>query len=693
MKNKIVWMLILVTFGVLPSLALAQAPLSPKHKTWIEEEVPYIITTAERDVFYKLETDSDRDLFIEAFWKQRDPTPGTPRNEFREEHYRRIEFANKTFGRGTPFKGWRTDRGRIYIMLGMPIDVQRIMSGDVYPMEIWYYRGNTAYGQPPLFRLLFFQKGGGGEFKLYRPILDGPRALVLDIFRTPQGQTRPSSHGFPTTWDSMDIRAYALLRESLGIDVAEATYSLIPGVADTNIISSQILLAEIESSPKKKVNDAYANDFLEHKASVEVSYSVRFMGNRSAVSVLQDPSGLFFLNYVIVPDNLSMDAYQDKYLADLRTTLRLSDAGGKTLFQQEKIIPIELRMEELKAVEKNSFQFYDAVPLIPGQYTFNLLLENTVSKEFTSIEKTVSIPEGDPLWMSPPVLARKVVKNSPSGGASRAYQVGTLQIYPCLNSTFQAKDRLFLFFQIHGLNAELKDNGVLGYSFIKDNQTLQSLRKNVRDYAGGRDFLEEFPTDKFAAGTYAVKAALFDKVGREVLSQSVNFIISDKAIPGTWVVAQTNPPVDDPYYAFVLGSQYLNKGDMNKAQLELFEAHSKKPDSLEYALSYARILLRLNDPAVARDVLLPFAQKETPNFDLYDCLGNAFQDLSEFKDAIPWYQKALSFKGNVIEILNSMGVCYFKIGDKEQALRAWQKSLEINPKQENIKKMIEKLKE
>jgi GWxTD domain-containing protein len=688
MKNKIVWMLSLVTIGVLPALALAQAPLSPKHKIWIEEEVPYIITTAERDVFYKLETDSDRDLLIEEFWKQRDPTPGTPRNEFREEHYRRIEFANKTFGRGTPFKGWRTERGRIYIILGPPRDVQRLLSSDAYPMEIWFYQGNPAFGQAPFFRLLFYQKGGGGDYALYNPSANSPKDLVGNRRRV------ENTKGYPADWDEWDIGAYLALKELVSPEAANASVSLIPSSSGfMDRLPSSILLAEVQKYPQKKVNDAYAYDFLEHKASVEVSYSVHFMGNRSAVSVLQDPSGLFFLNYVIVPDNLSLDAYQDKYLADLRTTLRLSDAGGKTLFQQEKIIPIELRMEELKAVEKNSFQFYDAVPLIPGQYTFNLLLENTVSKEFTSIEKTFFIPEGDPLWMSPPVLARKVVKDSPSGGASRAYQVGTLQIYPCLNSTFQAKDRLFLFFQIHGLNAELKDNGVLGYSIIKDNQTLQSSRKNVRDYAGGRDFLEEFPTDKFSPGTYAVKIALFDKEGREVLSQRADFLISDKAIPGTWVVAQTNPPVDDPYYAFVLGNQYMNKGDINKAQIELFKAHSKKPDSLEYALSYARILLRLNDPAVARDILLPFAQKETANFDLYNCLGNAYQDLSEFKDAISWYQKALSFKGNVIEILNSLGVCYFKIGDKEQALRAWQKSLEINPKQENIEKMIEKLKD
>jgi GWxTD domain-containing protein len=694
MNNKLIWILSVATISALPALASTQAPLSPKHKTWIEEEVPYIITTKERDVFYKLETDGDRDLLIEEFWRQRDPTPGTPRNEFRDEHYRRIEFANKTFGRGTTSKGWRTDQGRIYIMLGMPLDVQRITTSDTYPMEIWQYRGNPALGQATFFQLLFFQKYGG-EFKLYKPLSDGPKALVPDPFRQPQISNAPGmppAHDLPSGWDAMDIQAFKLLRETLGSDIAQATYSFFPGVADPNSLRSQILLAEIDSYPKKKVNDAYAYDFLEHKASVEVSYSVHFIGNRSAVSVLKDPADLFFLSYVIVPDSLTLDAYQDKYLADLKTTLRLSDAGGKTLFQQEKFIPIELRKEELKAVQRSSFQFYDAVPIIPGTYTFNLLLENTVSKEFTSIEKTISIPEGNPLWMSPLVLARKVTKDLSSGGASRAYKVGTILIYPCLNSTFQVKDRLFLFFQIHGLNSDLKNNGVLGYSIIMDSQAVQSWSKNVRDYPGGRDFLEEFSMDKFGPGTYTLRVALFDKVGREVLAQRAEFILSDKAIPGTWIVAQANPPVDDPYYVYVLGSQLLNKGDISNARTELARAYEKKPDSVEYAVSFARVLLIANEPGRTRDILLPLGNKGIANFDLYDSLGKAFQGTGEPKEAIVWYQKALAFKGNVVEVLNSLGECYFKMGDKEQALRAWKKSLEINPKQELIKKLIDAIK-
>jgi len=126
-----------------------KVPLSPKYKTWLEEEVLYIIMPIERQVFQKLTTDRERDLFIEAFWKQRDPTPGTPENEFRTEHARRIVYANKNFHRPTPLPGWRTDRGRIYIILGEPNDIERYSGqGQVNSSEVWFYQDKTALGLP-----------------------------------------------------------------------------------------------------------------------------------------------------------------------------------------------------------------------------------------------------------------------------------------------------------------------------------------------------------------------------------------------------------------------------------------------------------------------------------------------------------------------------------------------------------------
>src|SRR4030042_6856184 len=99
--------------------------LPARYQQWLDEEVVYIISSLEREVFLKLLTDRERDLFIEAFWKHRDPTLSTPENEFKSEHYRRIQYANHFFGRQGPRPGWKTDRGRIYIILGEPNDIQR----------------------------------------------------------------------------------------------------------------------------------------------------------------------------------------------------------------------------------------------------------------------------------------------------------------------------------------------------------------------------------------------------------------------------------------------------------------------------------------------------------------------------------------------------------------------------------------
>src|SRR5438093_7920755 len=100
------------------------------YKKWIEQDVVYIISPEERDVFQKLTTDEERDRFIEQFWARRDPDPTTHANEFKEEHYRRIQYANDHFHAGIP--GWRTDRGRIYIAFGPPDRIETHPVGGQY---------------------------------------------------------------------------------------------------------------------------------------------------------------------------------------------------------------------------------------------------------------------------------------------------------------------------------------------------------------------------------------------------------------------------------------------------------------------------------------------------------------------------------------------------------------------------------
>jgi GWxTD domain-containing protein len=114
--------------------------LAAPYKKWVDEDVVYIITKEERSAFEKLTTDREREKFIEQFWLRRDPTPGTPENEFKEEHYRRIAYANIHFAGSKP--GWKTDRGRIYIQEGPPDEIDSHPSGgaDLQPFETWRYR-------------------------------------------------------------------------------------------------------------------------------------------------------------------------------------------------------------------------------------------------------------------------------------------------------------------------------------------------------------------------------------------------------------------------------------------------------------------------------------------------------------------------------------------------------------------------
>src|ERR1700694_5481897 len=127
------------------NLKKLQKELDTPYKKWLQEEVPYIISDEERAAFLQLQTNEEREQFIEAFWQRRDPTPDTVENEFKEEHYRRIAYTNERFASGIP--GWRTDRGRIYIIWGPPDEIESHSSGSTYDRPMNEGGGQTTvYG-------------------------------------------------------------------------------------------------------------------------------------------------------------------------------------------------------------------------------------------------------------------------------------------------------------------------------------------------------------------------------------------------------------------------------------------------------------------------------------------------------------------------------------------------------------------
>jgi len=680
-KGKLLLLIFFLGLCLFISAEKRVKDLPPQFQKWLKEEVVYIITPKEKEAFLHLETDRERNIFIEAFWKQRDPNPNTPENEFKKEHFRRIGYANQWFGKESPGPGWRTDMGRIYIILGEPSHIEKHENlSAVRPVIIWFYNGMIEYGLPNAFNVVFFKRIGIGEYELYSPIRFGPQKLLVDY------------QGDPTDYST----AYRQLLEiepqvasvSLTLITGESTYISSPSIASEILISSKI-----PAAPHKKVKDEYAEKLLRYKDIVEVEYTANYIGNDSYVEVIRDRSGIFFVHYLIEPKKLSVEQYEDQFYSNLEINAKISDLKGNTIFQYEKTIPMKFDKEQINKIITKLFSFQDIFPLIGGNYKLNVLLKNTVSKEFTSVEKDLIIPEVTSLQMSSLILANKIIKNSKYKGKNKPFLIENIQLVPSPRNDFSRKANLYLFFQIYGLDDNLKENGYLEYSIFKGNEKIHSLIKNIKEYPDRMNFFEELSLENFPAANYKIKVSLLDKNKDEILFEQSNFYISPLAfLPRPWVLSVPKPSTDDPLYLNILGNQFLNKKDIQKAKSLLEKAYRKNPNSAKFALDFSLALFRAKEYQKVKQVALPFLGNQEKHRFL-GILGQSCQALGEYSQAISYYKDYLSFYGTNLHILNSIGECYYQLGNNEEALIAWEKSLEINPKQEKLKKIVKSIKE
>ena len=480
MKGKFVSLLLLVLFSISVLTAFSTQDkrslknLPEKYKNWLKEEVVYIISPKEKEVFLQLETDREREVFIKAFWKIRNPNPNMPENEFMKEHYRRIKHANQYFGKESPGKGWRSDMGRTYIVLGEANSFDRFENhSEIYPTIIWHYSGKAEYGLPNSFYVVFFKRSGIGEFELYSPLKFGPQSLVIHY------------KGDMTDY----LSAYSRL---LRIEpaVAAVSLSLIPGEAalSPSIASEILVVNKIPSAAYYKVKDTYAEKLLMYKDFVEVEYTANYIDNDFEVRIIQDKAGISFVHYLIEPKKLTFEKVGSKFIASLDVNGKISDLEGNTVYQYQKTIPIEFDREQLNNIKDKLFSFQDMFPLIEGNYKLNVLLKNTISKEFTSIEKDFFVPPPSSFQISPLVLGNKIISNSKYIGKNKPFLIGDIQLVPSPRNDFSQSDKLYLYFQIHGLSNSLRERGRLEYSILKGGDKVHSLIKNIKDYPDRENF-------------------------------------------------------------------------------------------------------------------------------------------------------------------------------------------------------------
>jgi len=228
---------------------------------------------------------------------------------------------------------------------------------------------------------------------------------------------------------------------------------------------------------------------------------------------------------------------------------------------------------------------------------------------------------------------------------------------------------------------------------LKGSEKIHSIIKNIKEYPDSTDFLEEFPLANLSPANYKIKVSLFNKNKDEILFEQSNFYISPLAfLPRPWILSIPMSSSDDPSYLNILGNQFLNKKDIKKAKSLLEKAYRKNPNSIKFALDLSRALFMGKEYQRVKQIAVPFLENQE-KYKFLGILGQSCQVLGEFGEAISYYKEYLSHYGTNINVLNSIGECYYKLGNNEEALIAWEKSLEINPKQEKIKKIVESIKE
>ena len=655
--------------------------LSQRHRDWLEKDVVYIISARERAVFLRLANDRERDVFIEAFWRQRDPTPDTPVNEFKEEHAKRLAYVEEYFSRDTTRPGWMTDRGRIYILLGPPQDISKEEGQSyVYPTQVWSYAGRQEYGLPAYFDLIFFKRQGAGEFVLYSPAQDGPTSLLVNY------------RGDPTSTSA----AYQQLRK-FNPRLADVSLSLIPneGLYQGQLsLASDLLITRIYSIPEKAVDSRYAEALLRYKDVIDVDYTANYIGSDSLTSVIRDPSGLFFVHYAIRPEKLSVLPHDGKFGVNFEINGILKDPEGRVIFQYDKAFPLDFDRASIENVQKTGILLEDAVPLAPGTYTFSLLLKNTISREFASFEKSLVIPGSFPEGCAiSPLLLGYRVKRLPEGPRQvEPFRSGEIQISCRPGWTFGTGETLAVFFQAYTMATDLRRMGRLDYVIERQGQEVLRSETLLADLPS-MDIVREFPLRDLTPDSYKLRVTVRDGQGRDVVTAQTDFEVSSLAeIPEPWAVAKVMPPADHPMYAYLVGGQLDKAGDLDGAAGLFAAAYKANPNMLDYALAYAGVLIRAKDYEKALGILVPFSNDTGKNQEALALLGACHQALGQYREAVLNYRSYLDKVGMKLEVLNSLGQCLYELGDHEGARTAWEKSLAIDPRQDRIRESVERLK-
>jgi GWxTD domain-containing protein len=615
---------IVAVMALLFSLELCAATKKPElpaqYKKWLTQDVVYIITDEERKAFLELTTDPERDKYIETFWAIRNPLRDPEHNPYKEEHYARIEYANSHFNHESSTPGWMTDMGRAYILFGPPTSRHPFVGyGQIYPMELWFYDNKiNSTALPSFFYLLFYISGDIGDYKFYRPFLDGPMKLV----RGSQFNSNKDVYKF---------------LQPMGGDVAHAIMSLVPSepVDTTNYqpdMSSDMLVARIENFANVPSNVNKLREMRSLHAKVDSYFLVNQDKPVEITSlVLADPTGKYWLDFGALIDDPKLGQPDGSQLK-LSIGYRLTTASGETVLENSEERAFTA-FDEGAAGEKKfaPFQVADRIPIEPGTYKLAVEVTNRQAQQTYKGEADVTVGATKQMSFAGPLVTTSVERVA-RPNPFQPFEYFGIQFHPAARHEIHHPDPLRLLFELH------EPAGATA------NYQMEYIVTHLLDKEGRRASTEDVAQSEFKDGRLLKSKTI---AVNDLENGDYRLIVNLRVAGSSEVVASANMPLrigaaksDLPLY-FLSNSQALGRPGV-AAYMRALEAMSQKDDSA--ASDYFRQALDQNPAntfAGQSLVQLYFNERKyAPIADLYKRLG-----MAAFKTSpVTLAQIALSFR-------------------------------------------------
>ena len=508
--------------------------LSQTYKKWLDEDVRWIITDTEKKAFLSLSNDEERDAFIEQFWRRRNPNPDSPENTFREEHYRRIAYANEHYAAGKP--GWMTDRGHIYIAFGPPDSIDSHPSGGMYdrpieegggttstfPFETWHYRYIEGIGENIDIEFVDTCMCGDYHMTIDRSekdaLLHVPNAgntLYEDMGRAKR------SDRFKGGMEDLGPGPDSSTNEAKEFDRLEQYAKL---MAPPQIQYKDLTLAEFLTSHKVLTGPIFPFDV------------------RTDFVKVTDDTVLVPITLQIKNRDMTFNTTDGVAKATVDIIGRVSTITDRVVQSFEQPVEVEEPAELLPKTLNNSSLYWQALPLRPGRYRIDIAIKDGNNPDHIGLwAQAITVPQydDDRLSASSLILAdsmhRVPTKDIGQGMfiLSNTYVRPRVTSNPAQPALFHRNQSLNFWMQVYNLGLDQKskqNNATIGYQIVNTatNKAILSSTEESQKLSASSDQLtleKSLPLASLEPGKYMVKISVDDGVTHQQIAESAPFTV------------------------------------------------------------------------------------------------------------------------------------------------------------------------